>query len=147
MKKSIYGFTLLELLVVLVIAVFAIGLVAPQFANVTKNAKLKGTVREIAALLRQARNESIAKGKEIVFQLDEEEHTYAISNSARLYNWSEDYVLEIYLPGNNYAGNTTDVIRFLPDGSTSGGNVALSDGKNSYVIEVNWLTGRVVIHA
>ncbi len=36
-------------------------------------------------------------------------------------------------------------IRFFPDGASTGGNVELSLGEVVWRIEINWLTGEVVV--
>ena len=39
------------------------------------------------------------------------------------------------------AGN----IRFFPDGSSTGGEIVLGDGRSKFHVQVDWLTGRVSI--
>jgi general secretion pathway protein H len=41
---------------------------------------------------------------------------------------------------------TTGLIRFYPDGSSTGGGVSLQRGRDRFDILVNWLTGGVAIH-
>ena len=36
-----------------------------------------------------------------------------------------------------------EVITFYPDGSSTGGRVTLRDEDNGYVVDVDWLTGRI----
>lgn len=99
------GFTLLELLVVLLIAVSAIALVLPQLASARTGIVLKSSARELAGALRAARSEAIAQHREVSY----------------------------------------GAIHFFPDGSSSGGSIKLSAAGRSYVIEVDWLTGKVAI--
>jgi hypothetical protein len=42
-------------------------------------------------------------------------------------------------------GPTRAAIRFLGDGSATGGQIALSDGRRGATVAVDWLTGRVSI--
>ena len=36
-------------------------------------------------------------------------------------------------------------IRYFPDGSSSGGNIVLSDDRRSTRVDVDWLTGKVTV--
>ena len=36
-------------------------------------------------------------------------------------------------------------IRFFPDGSSTGGYIALADDKTEYRVKVDWLTGHISI--
>jgi len=110
------GFTLLELLVVLLIAASAIALVLPQLSGARAGIVLKSSAREVAGALRAARGEAIARHREVSFVTAAE-----------------------------VSGSLDGVIRFFPDGSSSGGSIRLSAAGRSYVIEVDWLTGRVAI--
>jgi hypothetical protein len=37
------------------------------------------------------------------------------------------------------------VIRFLPNGASTGGRIRLETGRQAYEVRVNWLSGRVVV--
>ena len=43
------------------------------------------------------------------------------------------------------SGVSRGAIRFFPDGSSTGGRVTLAHDNLSYLVDVDWLTGRVVI--
>jgi general secretion pathway protein H len=43
------------------------------------------------------------------------------------------------------AGEDQAKILFAPDGSTSGGRIALAQGQSHLLINVDWLTGRVSV--
>jgi general secretion pathway protein H len=36
-------------------------------------------------------------------------------------------------------------IRFFPDGTSTGGRITLARGERKYGVDINWLTGQVVI--
>jgi general secretion pathway protein H len=36
-------------------------------------------------------------------------------------------------------------IRFYPDGSSTGGRITVASGERKYLVDVDWLTGRVSI--
>ncbi len=48
------------------------------------------------------------------------------------------------ISGENRGASVGD-IRFNPDGSSTGGRIALADGKRRVAVGVDWLTGRVSV--
>ncbi|MFN3876449.1 MAG: Tfp pilus assembly protein FimT/FimU, partial [Flavobacteriales bacterium] len=64
------GFTLVELLVVMVVIGLAYSLVPPLFSSGASSAELKAAARQIATGLRRARSEAISKRQEAVLVLD-----------------------------------------------------------------------------
>ena len=57
------GFSLLELIVVLVLLSLSIALIAPSLSRFSKSVELKGAAKKVAAILRYYRSEAINKGK------------------------------------------------------------------------------------
>lgn len=139
------GFTLVELLVVLVISVTVIGITTVAYNKLSSSAYLKSTARHVAASLRYARSYAIAKGVDARMQINLENRTYSYSGDNRSFKFKPEINLEVF-SGNFLNQNTgTAEIRFAPDGSSSGGRVTLSSQTRSYIIRVDWLTGRVVV--
>jgi prepilin-type N-terminal cleavage/methylation domain-containing protein len=61
------GFTLIEMVVVLVLISLSIALVTPSLSRFSKRVELKATVQKVSGILRYFRNESIQKGR--VYQI------------------------------------------------------------------------------
>ncbi|MFW1677725.1 GspH/FimT family pseudopilin [Pontibacter sp. JAM-7] len=139
-KPSAQGFTLLELLVVLVIASLGMTLMVPQFSNLIPGAELRGETRKIAAMLRHARSVAIAQGQAVSFSQDPETGEYALSFQAAAYQPPERIQLTVAA---NMPGAATGQILFYPDGSSSGGAVKLQSGTRQGEVMIDWLTGRV----
>jgi general secretion pathway protein H len=142
------GFTLLELLVVMVIAMLAVGLMVPRFAAMLPGVELKSEIHQLAALLRQTRSHAIAQSREITLRLSEEPQGLWISNREGPYSippsinisleGAQSFLMD---PGETY-------IRFFPDGGSTGGSIMLTaDDGRGFRIRVDWLTGRVSIDA
>ena len=55
--------------------------------------------------------------------------------------------ITLYTAQEEQLSGTIGAIRFFPDGSSTGGGVALSLGAERYDILVDWLTGGVSVHA
>ncbi|WP_232818303.1 GspH/FimT family pseudopilin [Zobellella maritima] len=137
------GFTLLELLVVLVIAMLALAVVTPRFAALLPGVELKVYSRQTAALLRLARSQAISRGEEVALNLDAEARETRVADN--VYPWPDNIGLQLQ-PTNDSQAAQPPLLVFYPDGSASGGMVIVSSSSRQYLIEVNWLTGKVNVH-
>ncbi|HLY59100.1 MAG TPA: prepilin-type N-terminal cleavage/methylation domain-containing protein [Stellaceae bacterium] len=113
------GFTLLELLVVLAI-IGVVLLTIPTGLGALPGMRLHAAQRTLADRLRTARQLAISTGAPTRVPLE-----------------------TIGLPRGATLSPHPDEIRFYADGSSTGGDLVLSDGKRSYRIRIDPLTGRV----
>lgn len=127
------GFSLLELLVVLAISAALVAMASAQFSRLSSLVQLKAAAREVAATLRQARSRAIAEQRETTLVLD-----------ARARRFPE-VALELVVGQAQALGEHAGAIRFFPDGSSTGARVRLLAKGRMQVVDVDWLTGRVVI--
>ena len=139
------GFTLLELLVVLLIVGLLVALVPPLFSGAVPGAKLKAAVRDLAVTLRLARNQSITRDVETRVYLNLKSPAYAIGKQVPRALPAGVELQVASVPGQSAVATTRHVVRFFSDGSSSGTLIKLSRGKRSYDLHVGWLTGRVTI--
>lgn len=139
------GFTLIELLMTLVIAVVITGISATAYSRLSSSAALKATSQDILVTLRRARISAIAKSEEVAFSVDNNKRIYWVagSNRQRLIDSSLD--LKIFSAKGLSSNKNISQIRFAPDGSSSGGEIKLTNGKKMYSIVVEWLSGKVEI--
>ena len=140
------GFTLLELLVVLVIAVAIAGVALPRFAGVMETVELKRAARELASALREARSQAIAQRRDVALVLDVERRMFETNGGRRPRALPPRLDLRLVAAESEVVSEAVGAIRFFTDGSSTGGRITVSAGSRAYVIDVNWLTGRVVIH-
>jgi general secretion pathway protein H len=137
------GFTLLELLVVLGLLALSLALVAPSLGRARVGLTVRSTAYELAANLRVAR---------VAARATNVDHALTIDLAQRQY-WAEGVVgrrplprtiaIELTVPESERMSPTTGRIRFLPDGSASGGRLVLHDGRSTASIAVDWLNGDV----
>ena len=139
------GFSLVELLVVLVIAVTVISVTTVAYNKLSTNAYLKNSARHVAASLRYARNYAVAKGVDAQMQIDLNRRTYRYSGNNGSFAFRPGIELQVYSADFPNQAPGIAAIYFAPDGSSSGGRVTLSSRNKSYVVHVDWLTGRVGI--
>ena len=141
------GFTLVELLVSLAILALALGLVLPRLSG-TSITELKGAARVVAAGLRSARETSISSNRNVALRVDVEARTMVLVGTAREAapkRLAQDLEYKLFTARSELYGENGGQIRFFPDGSSTGGRVTISSGTNSIVVDVDWLTGRIVL--
>ena len=134
------GFTLLEILVVLMIFSLSVALIFPSIISGIGKIGLKTTTRKMAASLKYSRNQA----------LRERNVYYAEARGDRLVIFARgsdvpERVVEA--PSNIEVSSKKGAISFYPGGSTSGGLLKVSSlkGDTYYTITVEPSTGRVRI--
>jgi general secretion pathway protein H len=156
------GFSLIELVVVLVLISLALALVAPSFSRFSKGVELKTTAQRVSGILRYFRSESIQSGKvyqiifdpglrEVSIQVLESEEEGAAGKDEQKFA-KRSYPLpagiqmkEFNIPTSEFASDLP-TIEFYPNGGTNGGSFILdAQDQRGYRIKVYFLTGIVEI--
>ena len=139
------GFTLLELLVVMVIIGLVVSLVPPLFSSAVPGARLKGAARDLAVGLRYARSQAITHNTEMAVRLDLEPPAYTIGGE-QPHALPDDVRMTVTSAATeNVLPVTHHMLQFYPDGSSTGSRITLSGGHLAYHLDVDWLTGRIGI--
>lgn len=139
------GLSLLETLVVLTLLALAYALVAPIVGSEATSADLRTATRQIAAGLRKARIMAISETRETVFAVDVDARAFTISGESRRHALPRQLDIALVTARSELAGNQVGNIRFFPDGSSTGGQLAVSRPGVRNTIDVDWLTGRVTV--
>ena len=139
------GFTLLEVLVALVIGVLLVAVTPPLLSGMSGATELRGAVRQLAAGLRNARNEAVTRQQEAVLLLDLAGRRFAVSGDSRTVALPSSVALQLYTAQSELLDAEQGRIRFFPDGSSTGGAITVSGPKLAYRVNVDWLTGAVAI--
>lgn len=139
------GFTLLELVVVLVIAAAIYALLLGVPMRGATSADLKAAARTIASGLRQAQTTAMATRRDATLNLDLESREFTVAGDKEPRKLPGDVDLKLYTAESEVTSEHTGAIRFYPDGSSTGGRITLASGKRRYVVDVDWLTGRVSV--
>ena len=139
------GFTLLELMVVIVIIGIVLALSPPLFSTGVTSAEQRAVARSVAQTLRFARSEAIAKRTDVGVEFNLEDRTYQLPGGKRRGKWPSTIQLEL----TTTAAETVDPkhahVRFYSDGGSTGGRVTLKVKEREYRIDIGWLNGRVAI--
>jgi general secretion pathway protein H len=129
------GFTLLELLLVLLIAGLAVSLVVVSTVSTQEKTVLHQEARRLQRTLEYARELSLMKRRPFVFVPADEGGSFWLESDG------EPFGKELVLPKGLLVEG--DVIVFLPKGNNTGGSVAITNrsGKG-YFIELDPATGK-----
>jgi general secretion pathway protein H len=138
------GFTLLEIIIVLAILGLSLAIFAAYKAPWSTALDLKGTAGELAQQLRLARAEAIARDRPVEFTLDLAQHRYRVGG-APARPLPPHLAIRMLTIAGERRGPGGAAIRFNPDGSSTGGRIALSGGHRTIAVGVDWLTGRVTV--
>jgi general secretion pathway protein H len=138
------GFTLLELMLVLVIAAALAVVAVPNVQPTLVAMQLRSATQDIASGLRHARGQALTGGKESEFILNVNRHYYRVAGRERPYSLPDSVKLELFT-ADFLTDEEQGSILFFPDGSSSGGRVTLQTAGKTRLIDVNWLTGNIVV--
>ena len=155
------GFSLFELLVVLILLSLSLALVAPSLSRFSRTVELKGAAQKVSGILRNSRSEAVNKGKvyQVVFNSQSREvRVHSMEPSEEKDEKKEDSVSQktYLLPeGIQMKGDPTtsspstselSPIEFYPNGGSNGGSILLnSQDRKGYRIKIHFITGAVEI--
>jgi general secretion pathway protein H len=139
------GFTLVELLVVLVVLGMALAVVAPRFASSSPALAVRSAAQTLVAGLQLARNRAITENRAVVLRVDRVAAAFEFEGRRR------------DLPGgvrlsrpdlqDDDPAEAPIEVRFFPDGSSSGAQIGVAHGAHRLLIDIDWLTGTIQARA
>lgn len=130
------GFTLIELLVVLAIMGLIATLALPLAASAVDNTALRTDARNLAGRL-----------YEIQSNAAREQRTIAIVSRA---DGTIDPAVLVLPSAHNATirfAESANALSYYPDGTSSGGNLQITERGRGFDLEVAWLTGHVTMRA
>lgn len=137
MANAQRGFTLLEMLVVIVLISIAAGLVGFGLQQGLRSAKERQVVGQMVEALRSTRAKAIVNGSTEATVFDLRTLSFQAPDRPKKH-WPAD--LQVTLHTAEHAGSA---VEFYPDGSSTGGNLLLASGSRRWRIDIGWLTGSV----
>ncbi len=137
------GFSLLELLLVLIILSLLMGLAAPLLTHALDGARLKRAQREIIAALRFSRTRAINTQRMLTFSIHTGSGLMRTGDDRRRLSLPDNATLSIQVPPSEQLSAHEHAVRFYPDGSATDMTLLFQRGGQVSRIEVDALTGRV----
>jgi general secretion pathway protein H len=139
------GFSLIELLVVLLLLGIVYALAGPMLDPGASGVDLKAASRQLAAGLRKARSTAIAEGREAVLTVQVEGRQFSVTGDPKVYALPRKVDVALFTAQSDLLANDVGSIRFYPDGTSTGGRITVSAGQAKQSVDVDWVTGRVKI--
>jgi general secretion pathway protein H len=154
------GFSLIELMVVLILISLSIALVTPSLSRLSRSVELKGAAKKVSAILRYCRSEAVNKGQVYQTLFDSNLREVRVQSVAlqtekdaiekkkafrRTYLLPEGIrIKEVDIPSRS--DSDLSWIEFYPNGGSNGGTILLdTQDRAGYKIKVDFLTGMVTI--
>ena len=132
-------------MVVLVIGALAYAIVLGVPFRGPSTSDLKAAARTIASGLRQAQTTAMATRRDATLTIDLESREFEVSGTQGTRTLPRELELKLYTAQTEVASERRGSIRFYPDGSSTGGRITVASGERKYLVDVDWLTGRVSI--
>lgn len=152
LKGETDGFTLLELVLVLLLMGLIAGLTLPFVASTLDRLKLQSEVRQIASALQFARSESISKKTLFTFNINIDDNQYWLAmpkqNEVTQPKPIDETVRILdYQSADETLTEGTFMILFYPRGNSSGGTLRFKsindkDEENIYAVIIDPITGK-----
>jgi prepilin-type N-terminal cleavage/methylation domain-containing protein len=139
------GFTLLELVLVLVILCTAMALVAPSFTGFRRGAELRDAGDQFIAITRYARTQSAATGTTHRVQIDQSANTYQLliadadkfsplgTSWGKTFALPEGLTIQMSKSGTSQTAGTSNRLSQPTAGASGLGSRASQSGSDSYV--------------
>jgi prepilin-type N-terminal cleavage/methylation domain-containing protein len=156
-RPRVTGFTLVELLVVLVIIATLAAVAVPSMSGALQSTALRESAQRLVLTARYARSYAITHGCECRLTFDTAANTYALTyrpdpdedrfepvvGGGRTHRLERGVKFGLVRAGSGESGG---VITFLPTGEADASAVQVTDGSRVFTLLVAERTGRVTLH-
>ena len=150
-----HGFSLIELIVVLVIVSLLTALATPSLTKTLQRMELKTAAKKISAILRYCRSESVNKNQITLASFDTEAHLLSIlsaelgeekSTLERSYPIPQEVEVGKIEVGKTLIETSHPSFEFYPNGGSNGGSAVIRrEQGGAFFIQVDFLTGSVKV--
>jgi general secretion pathway protein H len=141
-KRAAAGFSIIEMVVVVVLVAAVVAIGASAMSRQLPGQRLRESARELAAQLRFTRAQAIASGESQLFTLDANTREWH-AGEKRDGKLARDIAIVATGARNETQRAGVAAVRFFPEGAATGGRFLLSHGKAAWQVDVEWLTGEV----
>jgi general secretion pathway protein H len=151
------GFSLLELIIVLLIISLLALLVTPRLTKTVSNMEVKSAAKKISAILRYCRSDAVNKNRIVQVNFDTESHLISVMSAEEGEEkpiQRNSYLLpgairvEKVETGKTVLENTLPSFEFYPNGGANGGTAVVRGGEGrAYTLQVDFLTGGVRVES
>jgi general secretion pathway protein H len=141
MRRS-HGFTLIEVIVVLVMLAVLAGTLAFNMSGALKASQIRGASKDLVAALRYTRSQAVIKHQEQRLMLNVTDKSYQAPGRDKVV-LPEGMELKVFAAESEVPSEDQAGFRFFSDGSSTGGRITLIYEDRFWRINVAWLTGEI----
>jgi general secretion pathway protein H len=142
--KGDHGFTLLELILVMLLASLILGLTTVFFSNTIPSARLGAAGRELSAFIRQTRYLAQNRGEDLILTIDIDHNMYGIEG-VRVRTIPAGIAIRVVDAFYGEIRNGTYPILFRATGGVESGTLVLSYRKKAVYINMDPIMGAVKV--
>ena len=124
------------------IAALVMTAVPTLFSAAFPGIEMKSAARRTAATLKLTRESAIRQGEDRALLVDLESHRLSLEGYRAL-RLPKRLSLELEAASREMVDEQRGMIRFFPDGSSTGGRILITYKGHGYQVGVTWLTGRI----
>jgi len=143
--KRAGGFTLLELLLVVMLIALMFTMVPRMMGSGVSGAELKSNVRAIAAAMKLARDSAINTRRDAFVTVNVDSREFTTTFEDKTHKLNNQLTLKLFTSQADQITEQVASFRFYPDGSSNGGRISVIANEREFTIDVDWLTGRVTV--
>lgn len=137
------GFTLIEILVVLSIALLVIGVLPFAAGRLHEAAEYRSTVRTMLSEMTRARQRAAVEGRSVAFSVDLDARRFGTDGAINI-SIPADLAVRATIAGQELGADSVASIRFFPDGGATGGAIDIIRPAGGGVrLSADWLFGRI----
>ncbi len=137
------GFSLIELIVVLVIAGLAVGVAVPRLVGALGSQQYRAGLRDLVTLLRAARARAASEHQPAAVWIDVEGKRFGRDGGGKSWRLPEGTEIELKTIAEQVVSERIAKIRFFPDGTSSGAELTTLYRGQPFRLDVSWITGRI----
>lgn len=144
------GFTLIELIVVLVVTAMLFAVSVPSFSKLSESREYQSAVREVVTAAHMAKKRAVHRNAPVDLVFDASEHSLAIVTAGNppaqdaFSKLPDSLEISVVTAADLSPGEGLSVIRFYPMGGSSGGDITLMRNTGvGVLIQVGWLLADV----
>ena len=108
--KSVRGFTLIELIIVLVISVAGFAAVSSNISSGNQSTKLLTAARDIASALRYAQGEALLTRNPVSVAINLDDNSYRISSRDKVYRLAGEIDLSLVVAEEEFSGGEGSIV-------------------------------------
>ncbi len=143
-ENSQSGFTLLEILIVLVLVTLMLGLSAIIFGGTLSSGRLDAAARDVSSTIRYAKSLAQINGKRQIVSIDLDSRQYGIEGgSTKSLPKDVQVMIKDQFAGEIRSGGYR--IAFQPYAGVEGGTIVLWNAKKSISVQLDPVVGTVII--